>query len=260
MSARMRAAPPGSTHAYRPDVDGLRAVAVLAVLAFHAFPGAAPGGFTGVDVFFVISGFLISGIILAGLEKGTFTFADFYRRRVRRIFPALVLVLAASLGIGWCVLLPDEFRQLGKHIAAGAGFVSNLALWRESGYFATSAALKPLLHLWSLGVEEQFSLAWPLLLFLFRGRPRQMGWMIAAVALASFAVNIFLTAKRPDAAFYLPVSRFWELMVGSALAYWFFYKKSFPASATLRNSAATAGAILIGISLVILNEAKAFPG
>jgi peptidoglycan/LPS O-acetylase OafA/YrhL len=247
-------------HTYRPDVDGLRAIAVVSVVAFHAFPAAAPGGFAGVDLFFVISGFLISGIILSDLGKGSFTIAEFYRRRVRRIFPALILVLAACLAIGWRVLLPDEFRQLGKHIAAGAGFVSNLALWRESGYFATSAALKPLLHLWSLGVEEQFYLAWPLLLLFFRGRPRQMGWMIATVAAASFALNIFLTAKRPDAAFYLPVSRFWELMAGSALAYGFHYNKAFYASATLRNSAAAAGAILIGISLAVLDEAKAFPG
>src|SRR4051812_22652548 len=123
-------------HAYRPDVDGLRAVAVVSVVLFHAFPAAAPGGFAGVDLFFVISGFLISGIILSDLGKGSFTIAEFYRRRVRRIFPALILVLAACLAIGWRVLLPDEFRQLGKHIAAGAGFVSNLALWRESGYFA----------------------------------------------------------------------------------------------------------------------------
>jgi peptidoglycan/LPS O-acetylase OafA/YrhL len=143
-------------HTYRPDVDGLRAVAVLAVLAFHAFPEALPGGFVGVDVFFVISGFLISGLILQGLQHGTFSFADFYWRRVRRIFPALVLVLAACLALGWLVLLPDEYSQLGKHVAAGAAFVSNIVLWREAGYFDVAAALKPLLHLWSLGVEEQF--------------------------------------------------------------------------------------------------------
>src|SRR3954471_8130651 len=189
------------TTAYRADVDGLRAVAVLAVLGFHAFPAAVPGGFVGVDVFFVISGFLISGIILDGLAKGTFTFADFYRRRVRRIFPALILVLAASLGLGWCVLLPDEFTQLGKHLAAGAGFLSNLALWREAGYFDSSAALKPLLHLWSLGVEEQYYLAWPLLLFLLRGRPKATLWMIAVVGVVSFALNLFAIGSRPEATF-----------------------------------------------------------
>jgi peptidoglycan/LPS O-acetylase OafA/YrhL len=245
--------------AYRPDVDGLRALAVLSVLAFHAFPAAAPGGFAGVDIFFVISGFLISGIILGELAKGTFSVAEFYRRRVRRIFPALILVLAACLAIGWRVLLPDEFRQLGKHIAAGAGFVSNLALWRESGYFDTSAALKPLLHLWSLGVEEQYYLAWPLLLFLFRGRPRQMGWMIAVVAAASFALNLVLTSRRPDAAFYLPMSRFWELMAGSALAYGAFYRKPFSAK-WIGETQAILGALLLAASLAMLDEGRAFPG
>src|SRR3954467_1227872 len=120
----------GSLHAYRADVDGLRAVAVLSVLGYHAFPGLLPGGFAGVDIFFVISGFLITGIILEDLQRGRFTFANFYWRRVRRLFPALILVLASSLLLGGRVLLPDEFAQLGKHVAAGAGFVSNLALWR----------------------------------------------------------------------------------------------------------------------------------
>ena len=246
-------------HTYRPDVDGLRAVAVLAVVVFHAFPAAAPGGFAGVDLFFVISGFLISGIILAEIGKGSFSIAEFYRRRVRRIFPALLLVLATCLAIGWRVLLPDEFRQLGKHIAAGAGFVSNLALWRESGYFDTSAALKPLLHLWSLGVEEQYYLAWPLLLLLLRSRPRQMGWMIAAVAAVSFALNLFLTSKRPDAAFYLPMPRFWELMAGSALAYASFYKNPVRGR-WLGETQAVLGALLIAASVAVLDEARAFPG
>src|SRR4051812_22457710 len=249
------------TTAYRADVDGLRAVAVLAVLAFHAFPAAVPGGFVGVDVFFVISGFLISGIILAGLEKGTFTFADFYRRRVRRIFPALVLVLAASLGIGWCVLLPDEFSQLGKHIAAGAGFVSNLALWRESGYFDSSAALKPLLHLWSLGVEEQYYLAWPLLLFLARGRAKATLWMIAAIGLGSFALNLAFVGSRPSAVFYLPPTRFWELMAGSALAFASLQRPAaLPGGQRLKDCGAWLGTGLIGASLWMLHESQPFPG
>jgi peptidoglycan/LPS O-acetylase OafA/YrhL len=206
----------GSSHAYRADVDGLRAVAVLAVLAFHAFPHALPGGFAGVDVFFVISGFLISGIIFDDLARGRFTFANFYWRRIRRIFPALILVLAGSLALGWLVLLPDEYRQLGKHVAAGAGFIANLALYLETGYFDGAAELKPLLHLWSLGVEEQYYMVWPLLLVFFR---RWTAWIIVGVGLASFAVNLYLTAVNPSAAFYLPVTRFWELLIGSALAY-----------------------------------------
>ena len=153
---------------YRPDIDGLRAVAVASVVIFHAFPDWLPGGFVGVDIFFVISGFLISGIILGDLNKERFSFVDFYARRVRRIFPALIVVLAACLVLGWFVLLTVEYESLGLHTVAGAGFVSNLLLWSEAGYFDVAASLKPLLHLWSLGVEEQFYLFWPLLLVVSR--------------------------------------------------------------------------------------------
>ncbi|MBR4876967.1 MAG: acyltransferase, partial [Rhodocyclaceae bacterium] len=146
---------------YRPDIDGLRAVAVLAVVAFHAFPRWLPGGFVGVDVFFVISGYLISTILLENLARDTFSFTTFYMRRIRRIFPALAVVLAASFAFGWYSLFADEFASLGKHMAAGAGFVANLVLWFEAGYFDTASELKPLLHLWSLGIEEQFYLVWP---------------------------------------------------------------------------------------------------
>lgn len=146
---------------YRSDIDGLRAAAILSVVLFHAFPSFLPGGFVGVDVFFVISGFLISGIIFKGLQQGDFDFVKFYVHRARRIFPALILVLAGVYVSGWLFLLPGEFSLLGKHIAAGAGFVQNFVLWTESGYFDTSSELKPLLHLWSLAIEEQFYLAYP---------------------------------------------------------------------------------------------------
>ena len=134
-------APSAAHPGYRTDIDGLRAIAVLAVLVYHAFPQALPGGFTGVDVFFVISGFLISGIILGGLERRTFTFSQFYARRIRRIFPALALVLAATLLAGWLILFPVDFGRLAVHVAAGAGFVSNLQLWHEAGYFDTASEL-----------------------------------------------------------------------------------------------------------------------
>lgn len=127
---------------YRPDIDGLRALAILPVVAFHAFPRYSPGGFIGVDIFFAISGYLISLIIFRSLERGDFSFADFYMRRIRRIFPALITVLAASFVIGWFVLLPDEFKQLGKHIAASAGFVQNIVLRREAGDFDVASELK----------------------------------------------------------------------------------------------------------------------
>jgi peptidoglycan/LPS O-acetylase OafA/YrhL len=150
---------------YRADIDGLRAIAVLSVVLFHAFPTlqlsifsslTIAGGFIGVDIFFVISGFLISTIIFDNLARGSFSFLEFYSRRIKRIFPALLLVLITCFAFGWFALLADEYKQLGKHIAAGAGFVSNFVLWNESGYFDNSAETKPLLHLWTLGIEEQF--------------------------------------------------------------------------------------------------------
>ena len=135
---------------YRPEIDGLRAFAVLSVVVFHAFPSWLKGGFIGVDVFFVISGFLITSYILENLDKGHFSFADFFGRRVRRIFPALILVMACSLAFGWFALLADEYAQLGKHVASGTTFITNFILVYDSGYFDNAAETKPMLHLWSL--------------------------------------------------------------------------------------------------------------
>src|SRR6188768_2812844 len=174
---------------YRPDIDGLRAVAVLAVVAFHAFPGRLSGGFIGVDVFFVISGYLISTIIFENLDKGTFSFAEFYARRIKRIFPALLIVLAASVVAGWYTLLADEYKQLGKHVAAGAGFVSNLVFWAEAGYFDLTSPAKPLLHLWSLGIEEQFYIVWPLLLWIAWKQKFSLLTLSVCVAILSFSLN-----------------------------------------------------------------------
>lgn len=134
-------------HNYRSDIDGLRAIAVLSVVIFHLFPNLLNGGFIGVDIFFVISGFLISGIIFSNLERNSFSLIDFYRRRINRIFPALLLVLISSLVIAWFVLLSEEYRALAKHMVAGSTFLSNILLWREGSYFDTSSEFKPLLHL-----------------------------------------------------------------------------------------------------------------
>jgi peptidoglycan/LPS O-acetylase OafA/YrhL len=198
---------------YRPDIDGLRAVAILAVLGFHAFPAWAPGGFIGVDIFFVISGYLISGILLANLRCGQFSLTGFYARRIRRIFPALILVLAAAAAFGFFVLWPGEYRYLGKHIVGGAGFIANFMLARESGYFEGLAATKPLLHLWSLGVEEQFYIFWPLMLWAAWKWKHRAGWMIALVIAASFAADLYLAAHRPESDFYSPLSRFWRAVL-----------------------------------------------
>ena len=203
---------------YRPDIDGLRAVAVLGVVAFHAFPGVVTSGFYGVDIFFVISGYLISGIILRQLAERRFRFLDFYGRRVRRIFPALVVVLATTLVVGWFTLLPQEYVQLGNHVTAAAAFASNFLLWNETGYFDASIDTKPLMHLWSLGVEEQFYIVWPLLLLMATRVFRNALPVMLFLALLSF--GLMLAAMNTDvvATFYLPIFRFWELILGSLLA------------------------------------------
>ena len=204
---------------YRRDIDGLRAVAVLAVIGFHAFPNALPGGFAGVDVFFVISGFLISHQLFAACDRGSFSIRDFYVRRVRRIFPALILVLAATAAFGWIALTPPEFKSLQQHLAASAFFSNNVLLWYESGYFDAPSKAKPLLHLWSLGVEEQFYIVWPwLIFFCWRWRLTRTS-MIGLITILSFAVSIAMVSRGwTAAAFYLPHSRLWQLAAGAWLA------------------------------------------
>jgi peptidoglycan/LPS O-acetylase OafA/YrhL len=245
---------------YRPDVDGLRAVAVIGVVTFHAFPIWVPGGFVGVDIFFVISGFLITSIITKELEDKTFSFPTFYARRARRIFPALVVVLATLLGVGWFLLLADEYAAVGKHTAAGAGFIANIAFFQEAGYFDASAKFKPLLHLWSLGIEEQFYLVWPALLFVV-APSRGWRWIAGALAAASLAYCFWLTPRNAYAAFFLPLARFWELMVGALLAYSLFgrHVALLLNKAVLREAASICGAALVAIALIVTREGKLFP-
>ncbi len=248
---------------WRPDIDGLRAVAVTAVVIFHAFPHRLPGGFAGVDVFFVISGFLISSLIYAGLEKGRWSFAEFYERRIRRLFPALILVLSACLAFGLYALHENELKPLGKHTAGGAAFVANFVLWSEAGYFDTAAAEKPLLHLWSLGIEEQFYLVWPLLLWMawrLRPRPSTLIALLAALATLSFGLDLWRIEHDRVGTFYSPFTRFWELLAGGALAgfaRWVAHPKSRTAPHT---AAGFAGAALLVGSFALLDPAQAFPG
>ena len=155
---------------YRSDIDGLRALAILPVVLFHAFPDLIPGGFIGVDIFFVISGYLITSILLKDIQQGRYSIKTFYARRVRRIFPALSVVLFFCLLFGWLVLTASEYRPLGKHTAGGAGFIANFMFWKEAGYFDAAGDTKPLLHLWSLGIEEQFYIVWPVMLYFFAKR------------------------------------------------------------------------------------------
>jgi peptidoglycan/LPS O-acetylase OafA/YrhL len=251
---------PGATTSlvYRPDIDGLRAIAVLSVLMFHAFPTVLPGGFVGVDIFFVISGFLITGILTSEMQAGRFSILTFYERRIRRIFPALGIVMLFTFAAGWAILYTDELQQLGKDIAAGAAFVANLALWSETGYFDRAAETKPLLHLWSLGVEEQFYIVWPLILTLAHRRRALFVAAVSMIFVASFAANVVLVGHHPGAAFFSPFTRFWELMVGSALALG--ARHPLLASRTFRNASSLSGSVLCAIALLRINGQTDYPG
>jgi peptidoglycan/LPS O-acetylase OafA/YrhL len=244
-------------HSYRADIDGLRAIAVLAVIGYHFFPQWVPAGFAGVDVFFVISGYLITGIILEKVEAGRFSLADFYARRIRRIFPALIFVLLAVVAVGWGLLYSDEYNLLGRHIAAGAGFATNILLWSETGYFDPAAETKPLLHLWSLGVEEQFYLVWPLVLAFLCRTPRSRFWAVLGVLGSSLVACIVMTPGHAVPAFYLPIYRFWELMAGAAFAVHPQWEARTQREADLR--AWTGLAMLLACAAVI-SPGVAYPG
>ncbi|PIS11625.1 MAG: acyltransferase [Bdellovibrio sp. CG10_big_fil_rev_8_21_14_0_10_47_8] len=243
---------------YRADIDGLRAIAVLSVVLFHWNEWWMPGGFVGVDVFFVISGFLISKIIFSDIRNDRFSIANFYSRRIRRIFPALLVVMSAVIVAGYFVLLPDEFIQAGKHLAAGASFLSNVALWKESGYFDVAADLKPLLHLWSLAVEEQFYIFWPPLVVL--------GWRIGngffRVLLLAFVIsmvcNLITVHHDLAAAYFLPFARVWELLIGAGLAYCHVTDRR--VRFLSEKSQSIIGLALIILSVFFVDKTKSFPG
>jgi peptidoglycan/LPS O-acetylase OafA/YrhL len=250
---------------YRPDIDGLRAIAVLLVVAFHYYPhwieGSKfiQGGFIGVDIFFVISGFLITSIIYKEIVSKTFSLQLFYIRRIRRIFPALLIMLTCVLLFGWYVFLPDEFSALSKHIMGGIGFSSNFILWNEVGYFDDSADTKPLLHLWSLGIEEQFYIIWPaLLLFLINKR---FFFSISIIFLISFLLNILLAQTSPTLIFYSTFTRAWELIMGG-IASLLYYK--IPQNITNNkkhfiNLFPIIGLFIIIIGVIYLNGKNIYP-
>jgi peptidoglycan/LPS O-acetylase OafA/YrhL len=246
---------------YRADIDGLRAVSILLVVGYHAQPWLVPGGFVGVDIFFVISGFLITRIILTQANAGTFSSLEFYARRVRRIFPALIVVLAVTYLIGWLVLLPDGFALLGRSTAAGVAFVSNLFQLRQTGYFAPDAAENPLLHLWSLGIEEQFYIFWPPLLVLMFGSKHRRVW-IGAIAVASFGVSLMIFLGYKEWSFYSPISRAWELLAGGIVANHLIDRpegetRRFPQADNLK---AAIGIAAIVAAAMMLNKDSLFPG
>lgn len=250
--------PPWKSEAYRPDIDGLRAISILAVLFYHAFPTTVTSGFVGVDIFFVISGYLIGGLITSELSAGKFSLINFYERRIRRIFPSLILVCLSTYVIGWAVMFPVELSMLGKHLVGAAAFVTNFVLLNEVGYFDAEAHAKPLLHLWSLAIEEQFYLLWPLFAMLTWRRRRLFLLATLIFALSSFASNV---SHRPASdAFYLPWTRFWELAIGVLAAH--IPRSTVNAilgTAVFRQAACAIGLVLIGIAVFCIPVAV-FPG
>ena len=245
---------------YRSDIDGLRAVAVLGVVIYHAFPWIIPGGFIGVDIFFVISGYLISGILYKGHNTGNFSFKEFYARRIRRLFPALIAMLVITLAYGWLVLLPDEFRQLGKHVAAGTLFIQNIVFWQESGYFDTAANLKPLLHLWSLAVEEQFYIFFPLLLILLWKRPKIMAPVMGVLLIGTFILNVVMSVQNSVSDFFLTPYRAWEFLGGSLLAWWHYDKGHEEEVLLYREAFSWVGALLLILGMAFIQKEQPYPG
>lgn len=249
---------------YRTDIDGLRAFAILSVVAFHAFPDLINGGFVGVDIFFVISGFLISGILFESLANESFSIADFYAKRVKRIFPALIFVLIVSTIVAWFILFSDELNQFGVHLMRASVFLSNFILWNESGYFDNAAETKPLLHLWSLAIEEQFYILWPIIVWIVWKAKQSKLFIFIALAVASFIWNVYQSEHDSVHDFYSPLTRFWELLSGAVLAYIVRFELNYlkilsPRLNFLNNIFSVVGLLLIIYSAFEIGSAN-FPG
>ena len=244
--------------AYRRDIDGLRAIAILPVVLYHTGMSGFQGGFVGVDVFFVISGYLMALRIIGGIDQGDFSLWRFYESRIRRIFPALFAMIAASAVMAWLFFMPVEFEYFARSVKAAALFVSNIQLNRESGYFDISAQLKPLLHTWSLAIEEQFYIVFPLLLLLLSRISRE--WIKPALILlfvGSLAASIWAVEQRPVEAFYLSPYRAWELLLGALLALGVVPR---PKQQFIGEILAAVGLILIGFAVFVYNDSTPFPG
>ena len=248
---------------YRPEIDGLRALAVLPVMLFHAGIGPLSGGYVGVDIFFVISGFLITTIIHREIIGGKFTYAGFYERRARRILPALYFVVLVSILPAWFILVPTDLIDYSETIISAVGFSSNIILWLQSGYFDPSAELKPLLHTWSLAVEEQFYLFFPpLLMLLYHFIKKQALATIVLILVMSLMLSHWGAYNKPTATYYLLPTRAWELLVGSVIALLTCTNHSSPIMLWLQkhsNTLSLAGLILILGSMLAFNEHTPFP-
>lgn len=242
---------------YRPEIDGLRAIAVIAVVMFHLGLGC-PGGFVGVDIFFVISGFLITGIVQRRIENKTFSFTDFFSRRIKRIFPALAVMIITSIAAGYLILLPDDLAELGKSSVAQALFVANFHFASDTGYFAGPAELKPLLHTWSLAVEEQFYFIFPILLFILQKLNRgRLVLLLAAACLISFSASIYGVYVFPTATFFLLPTRAWELLAGCLLA---LSPRKYKSSGFRDNVIAALGLFVIVVPIFAYDRTTPFPG
>ena len=250
----------GFVLAYRPEIDGLRALAVLPVILFHAGLAGMDGGYVGVDVFFVISGFLISTIIMRELDRGSFSLVNFYERRARRILPALFTVILACLPFAWLWLGPADLVSFGGSLVAVILFVSNVFFWQESGYFSQAAELKPLLHTWSLAVEEQYYLVFPLILMaMWKG----MRSLVVSALVVAFAVSLSLShwaaTASPSANFFLLPTRAWELLIGVFTTLWL-NRYGHAGSPMLNNALSALGVALIVGSLLAFDAQTPFPG
>ena len=246
------------TPKYRPDIDGLRAVAVLSIVFFHLDIPPFTGGYVGVDIFFVISGYLITSIIVRELQAGNFSIARFYERRVRRILPALVVVLVGTLLLGLLLLNPAQLEDLGKAAAATSVFSSNIFFFLGAGYFDGPSELKPLLHTWSLAVEEQFYILFPFVLILIaRYAGGKFGGWLTALALLSFIACVAYTPQDETATFYLIPFRAWELLIGGILAVQLFRPLENKAA---RNLLSAAGLVMMLVAVFMFTPETLFPG
>lgn len=246
---------------YRAEIDGLRSIAVVPVVLFHMGLGAFSGGFVGVDVFFIISGYLITTIIAADLEHGNFSIIKFYERRARRILPALMLTTALALPFAWCWLLPRDLDEFARSLVAVYLFCSNLFFWRSSNYFDSASDMKPLLHTWSLSVEEQYYVFFPLMLMvLWRLGRRRLTALLVLGALASLAAAQWAALAKPGAAFYLPLTRAWELLLGGLVAFHLARPDRWQPGRAIREAAAWIGLGLIAYAVITYDKMTPFPG
>ncbi len=243
---------------YRADIDGLRALAIIPVVLFHARVPGFGGGFVGVDVFFVISGFLITGLISSEIERARFSYFSFWERRARRLLPPMILVTAATYLAAYWILFPEELKALGQSIVAIAVFASNIQFWRKTGYFEAPSELQPLLHTWSLAVEEQFYFLFPAVLVGLASSPliRRVG-VVAIIAVVSFALSVWWVNASPTSAYFLLPSRAWELMLGAGIA---LMPPRTTHSRPVTNALMTLGLVLVGLSVCLYTDRTPFPG